>query len=189
MKALQTDKTTLPACLAAGIRLSEMHLEKCGTAAALRFDPAVSQVAVSEEAGSASAEEQRSLHSAALTAPPLTWQQLTPQLFSLLAQGKVGITLASSGSPSAMQRTGCTLQPLEESCRAHPRVALNSGHALAGRADLGLDHCLHTSGRCLAGIRPAACGCRACTGCWLGALRRRLPSPGCERPSGRLRTL
>lgn len=55
-----------------------------------------------------SPEEQRSLRSAALAVPPLAWQQLTPQLFSLLAQGQVGTTLAPSRRLLAVQRIECT---------------------------------------------------------------------------------
>ena len=61
--------------------------------AGLTLGPAVSQAAASGEADGASPEEQRSLRSAALAVPPLAWQQLTPQLFSLLAQGQVGTSL------------------------------------------------------------------------------------------------
>ena len=76
-----------------------------GDPAALTLDPAASQVAASEEADGASPEEQRLLRSAALAVPPLAWQQLTPQLFSLLAQGQVGTTLAPSRRLLAVQRS------------------------------------------------------------------------------------
>lgn len=53
---------------------------------------ASAQVAASEEGSAASPQLQRSLHKAAMAVPPLAWQALTPQLFTLLVQDRVSVS-------------------------------------------------------------------------------------------------